>query len=391
MNTIRETRYIDCPDKLRALSGELANAQWLALDTEFLRERTYYPKFCLLQIATADRTACIDPLVLDDLEPLFEILYDTSVVKVFHSARQDLEIFFNLRGSVPSPVFDTQMAAPLLGFPEQVGYATLVSEMLGVSLNKAHTRTDWTRRPLSQDQLRYAADDVIYLSRVYQSMRDQLVELGRLDWLKQEFSALTDPALYKNHPVDAWRKIRAAESLTGPKLSILQALARWREETARSEDRPRNWLLKDDAVVDLARLQPRDSDAMKTIRSLPERTMRRYGKQLCTLIAEARTAPPVTVDRAAKPPRKTPEQEALIDVLNAIVRVYAAQHSLNPSLLGSRKDLEQLVTGYGQSKTQKGWRYTIIGEELQAMLRGRRSLSVIDGKLQIRDCNADDP
>jgi len=383
MNASTRPRYIDTADKLKALSDQLAGSPWLVLDTEFLRERTYYPKFCLLQIATVDLVACIDPQVLENLDPLFEILYDRSITKVFHSGRQDLEIFYNLRGELPSPVFDTQIAAPLLGFSEQIGYATLVSELLGVTLNKAHTRTDWTRRPLSDDQLRYAADDVIYLSQAYQAMHEQLVTLNRLDWLQEEFDALTDPALYQNRPEDAWRRIRAANSLSGGRLSVLQALAQWREETAKQEDRPRNWLLKDDTMIDLARLQPKDPETLQTARGVPERTMRRYQKELSALIAEAARRPPVKAEKGAKPARKTPEREALIDALNAVVRLRAAEHSLNPSLLASKKDLEQLVTGNDRNRMRQGWRYHIVGKELMAMLHGQRTLFVVDGRLHI--------
>lgn len=383
MNASTQPRYIDTPDKLKVLSDQLAGSQWLVLDTEFLRERTYYSKFCLLQIATADLAACIDPQALENLDPLFEILYDRSITKVFHSGRQDLEIFYNLRGELPGPIFDTQIAAPLLGFSEQVGYAALVSELLGVTLNKAHTRTDWTRRPLSDDQLHYAADDVIYLSQLYQTMRKQLITLERLDWLQEEFDALTDPALYQNRPEDAWRRIRAANSLSGGKLSVLRALAQWREDTAKRENLPRNWLMKDDTMIDLARLQPKDPSTLKTTRGVPDRTMRRYQKELCALIAEAARRPPVKNEKSAKPTRKTPEQEALMDALNAVVRLRAAQHSLNPSLLASRKDLEQLVTGNDQNRMRHGWRYHIVGKELLATLRGQRTLTVVDGRLHI--------
>jgi ribonuclease D len=383
MNASPQLQYIDTAGKLQALSDQLVGSQWLVLDTEFLRERTYYPKFCLLQIATDDLVACIDPLALEELDPLFEILYDRSITKVFHSGRQDLEIFYNLRGELPGPIFDTQIAAPLLGFSDQVGYATLVAELLGVSLNKAHTRTDWTRRPLSDDQLRYAADDVIYLSQAYQAMHEQLVSLERLDWLQEEFNALTDPALYRNRPEDAWRRIRAATALSGGRLSVLQALAQWREETAKREDRPRSWLMKEDTMIDLARLQPKDPETLKTTRGVPERTMRRYQKELCTLIADAAQRPPVKNEKNSKPTRKTPEQEALMDALNSVVRLRAAQHSLNPSLLASKKDLEQLVTGNDQNRMRHGWRYHIVGKELLAMLRGQRTLSVVDGRLYI--------
>ncbi len=176
--------YIDTPDLLNELCAKLSNAPWIVMDTEFLRERTYFPKFCLLQIAVPGLVACVDPLALESLEPLFEIIFNPAIPKVFHSGRQDLEIFYHLCGKLPSPVFDTQIAAPLLGLGEQVSYANMVTELLGVNLTKSHSRTDWTRRPLSPEQLRYAADDVIYLEQAYLLMLQRLEKLGRLAWLE---------------------------------------------------------------------------------------------------------------------------------------------------------------------------------------------------------------
>lgn len=175
-------QYINRSEQLPQLCAQIRQEPWIALDTEFLREKTYYPKFCLLQIAAPGWVACVDPLTINDLSPLFEAIYQPDIVKVLHSCRQDLEIFFHLTGQIPGPIFDTQIAAPLLGFQENPGYAMLVSSFLNINLNKAHTRTDWTQRPLSADQIQYAADDVIYLCKIYTLMCEQLEKLGRLNW-----------------------------------------------------------------------------------------------------------------------------------------------------------------------------------------------------------------
>ena len=198
--------YIDTPSGLDAFCTQIKTADWIALDTEFLREKTYYPKLCLLQIATPDTVACIDPIALDDLSPLLEIIFDEDIIKVMHSGRQDMEIFFNIHGRPPSPVFDTQIAALLLGYADQIGYANLVREMLGVELDKLHTRADWSLRPLSADQLQYAADDVVYLADIYQKMIAQLTAMGRLAWLNEDFERLASPDLYGNPPEHAWLK-----------------------------------------------------------------------------------------------------------------------------------------------------------------------------------------
>ena len=200
MNPTTPILYVDSPAALGDLCNRLAGAEWIAVDTEFLREKTYYPQLCLLQVGTPAVTACVDPLALTDLGPLLDLLYDPAIAKVFHACHQDLEIFYNLRGSVPGPVFDTQIAAPLLGHPEQMGYAGLVEALLGVTLEKAHARADWTRRPLPESQLRYAADDVIYLAQLYPVLRAELAKHGRLQWLADDFAALGDPERYASHP-----------------------------------------------------------------------------------------------------------------------------------------------------------------------------------------------
>jgi ribonuclease D len=228
MSSNANVQYIDTPSGLDAFCKQISTAEWIALDTEFLREKTYYPKLCLLQIATPDTVACIDPIALDDLSPVLDVIFDEGITKVMHSGRQDMEIFFNIHGKPPSPIFDTQIAALLLGYADQIGYANLVKEMLGIELDKLHTRADWSLRPLSADQLKYAADDVVYLAEIYRKMTAQLTEMGRLAWLAGDFERLTSPELYGNPPGQAWLKVKGGNRLKGASLSVLQALAEWR-------------------------------------------------------------------------------------------------------------------------------------------------------------------
>jgi ribonuclease D len=385
MNAPSQTTYIDSVPALRQFCAALRGAEWLAMDTEFLREKTYFPKFCLLQIASdTEAVACIDPLALESLDPLAEILFDPSVTKVFHAARQDLEIFFHLWNRLPAPIFDTQIAAPLIGMPEQISYAGLVSELLGVNLGKGHTRTDWSARPLSESQLRYAADDVIYLAAAYRKLRDKLASLGRLAWPDEDFAALLNPALYESAPEQAWQRISGAYQLRDKPLSVLQALAAWREGVTREQDIPRSWLLKDEAMLDLARLLPRSPDDIRRIRGVDERTLKRYGDTLYKLIREAQNRAPQPAEFRFRAPRKTPEQEALLDALSAVVRLRAAENSLNPVMLATRKDLEQLLDEPEQSKLLHGWRKAMAGEDLAAVLRGELQLAVTDGRLRIK-------
>jgi len=242
--------WIETADALQALCTRLATSEWLALDTEFMRERTYYPKLCLVQVATPQVVACVDVLALTSLEPLLTVLDDTRILKVMHSARQDLEMFFNLNGQVPAPLFDTQLAASFAGFPDQAGYATVVQGVLGVNLEKSHTRADWTRRPLSPAVRQYAADDVRYLREIYPRLKHKLETGQRLDWLQAETARLMDPATYRPDPDNVWQRLRGLQRLKSRQLAAVKALAAWRERTAMQSDLPRQWVLKDEVLID---------------------------------------------------------------------------------------------------------------------------------------------
>ena len=377
-------QYIDTPAKLATLCLQITKEPWLALDTEFLREKTYYPKFCLLQIATPDWVACIDPLALPSLDDLFEVLYSPSIVKVFHSCRQDLEIFYQLTGKLPEPVFDTQVAAPLLGFQDNPGYAMLVSSLLNINLNKAHTRADWSKRPLTEAQIQYAADDVIYLCQIYQIITEKLAELGRADWLQQDFAELSNPSFYEVVPDKAWLKIKGKNKLTGKQLSIVQLLAEWREKTAQAEDRPKSWLLRDELLFDMAKLQPETTAEIAEVRGINERVVNRYGKELCQLITQAKNQPPTAINEKHKPLKKTQQQEAILDILTALVRIRAEENLLNPNILATRKDLEELMfADDSECQLLHGWRFAMAGKELVGLLHGELYLGIESGKIAI--------
>jgi ribonuclease D len=369
-------QYINRPEQLPHLCEQILQEPWIALDTEFLREKTYYPKFCLLQIAAPGWVACVDPLAIADLTPLLDAIYNPNITKVLHSCRQDLEIFFQITGKIPGPIFDTQIAAPLLGFQENPGYAMLVSSFLNINLSKAHTRADWTERPLSQDQIQYAADDVIYLCKIYTIMCEQLEKLGRLNWLESDFALLNNPELYQLSPENAWLKIRGKNKLTGRQLSILQALSEWRERTAQTENKPRNWLFPDDMLLELGKLQPVTTSDLAKIRNINERSVNRYGKVICELIDAARQRPPKPLREKDGSGKKTQQHEAILDVLSAIVRIRAEENSLNPVILATRKDLEQLLFAEDDCLLLQGWRYNMAGKELQGLLRGQYTLSL---------------
>jgi ribonuclease D len=377
-------QYINTPEQLAKLCEDIKNAPWLALDTEFLREKTYYSKFCLLQIATPKWVVCVDPIALPELGMLFDAIYNPAIVKVFHSCHQDLEIFYQLTGKVPGPIFDTQVAAPLLGYQDNPGYAMLVSSLLNVNLNKAHTRADWSRRPLSEEEIQYAADDVIYLCQIYQIMLQKLADLGRSDWLKHDFKELENPNTYQVSPEKAWLKIRGKNKLTGKQLSIVQALAQWRENTAQAEDRPKTWILRDELIFDMAKQQPETVTDLANIRGINERTAHRYGKKLCELIAVAKNNDPIPLKEKERSIKKNQQHEAILDILTALVRIRAEENSLNPTILATRKDLEVLLFNEEDDcPLLHGWRYSMAGKELVGLLKGELLFGIQADKLSV--------
>jgi len=374
--TPQDVRYVDTPDALEMLCRDLQPATVLALDTEFIREKTYRARLCLIQIATDDLIACVDPLALNDLDPLLAIIHDPRRLKVLHAAHQDLEIFHDRDGRIPAPVFDTQIAATLLGFPDQVGYGTLVEGLLGVKLEKGHARTDWARRPLEAEQIAYAADDVRYLRQLYPLIRERLESAGRADWLEEDFRALADPARYARPDEEAWRRVSGHGRLRPAQLVVLRALAAWREAKARERDKPRKWILGDEVLLELARRAPADRTALERIRGLTPPLIRQHGDTLLLLIREARAQPREQWPDAPRRERPTPEQEGLADLLMACVRILGQQHGISPATLTTRKEVERLVRGERDLPLLQGWRAKLAGHTLLELLQGRLALQV---------------
>ncbi len=359
--------YIVDQPALTAFCASLHGVSWLALDTEFVREQTYYPQLGLIQIASADQIASIDPLALPSLDPLLERLYDPTIIKLLHAGQQDLEIFFHRCGAVPAPIFDTQLAALVLGQGEQIGYAPLVRQMLGVELDKAHTRADWRHRPLEPEWLRYAADDVRYLPELYRQQRAALEERHWLDALAEDFQRLCHPDRYRVQPWESWRRIREHPRLHGVQRSVLRALAAWREEQASLHDRPRRWILDDATLLDLARRMPKTFEELQLIRSLPLVMAQQHGETLLARIATARAEPaerwPTRVSRAPL----TSDQAVRVDHLLTQIAAQANQHHIPLRSVTNRKEVERWLAGE-DSPLCHGWRAALIGQELQASL-----------------------
>jgi ribonuclease D len=380
---VPEDRYVTKPDELRVVCAEFAKHPWLALDTEFVRERTFFPKLCLVQVAVPGLVACLDPLALDDLEPLLEVLYQPSILKVLHAGVQDLEIFVGLRDAVPLPLFDTQIAAAMLGGVEQIGYGNLVKSLLGIELEKGHARTDWAKRPLEAEQLRYAADDVRYLRDVYLWQRQELETRGRQTWLREDFAALGDSSRYRIEPESAWRRVKGINPLRAADLASLQQLAAWREREAMVCDKPRRWILGDDSLVELARKKPRELAHLERFRGIGETQIRRYGKAILAAIARGIATPREAWPSLPRRTHLTPAQEAVADVASAVLKVSAARHQVSPANLATRGDLERLVAGERALPLVHGWRAEIAGKAVLALLEGEMQLGVLDGKLQL--------
>ena len=332
-------RLIQTQTDLDTFCRELAHSEWLTLDTEFLREKTYYAQLCLLQVSNGEVLACVDPLAIDDLTPLLNIIYDESITKVLHSAFQDLEILFNLRQAVPTPVFDTQIAAAMLGQGYQISYAALVKELLDVELDKSHSRTDWSRRPLSDAQLEYAANDVLYLNDIYLKLRDSLTACGRLDWLEEDDSLLADAAQYVIDFDNAWLRVKGKERLSRQQLAVLKALANWREQRAIKIDRPRRWVIKDNVLVALAQLQ---DDSLPDDLELSDKFVQQYEGELVSLIQQAANLPQSEWPEPNLRPRPDKTEKRIIKALSQFVEKTAATMNIESAILTTRKELVAL-------------------------------------------------
>lgn len=362
--------YIDTAAALTDFSAELQGSEWLAVDTEFMRERTYYPQLCLVQIANEELAACIDPLAIEDLTPLLDRLYQGETAKLFHAAGQDLEIFHYLRGDLPQPLFDTQLGAGLIGHGQQVSYAAAVEKSLGVQLEKSQSRTDWTQRPLSEAQVEYALDDVRHLGPLYMEQREQLVRLGRDGWLEEDFERMCRPETYAPDPENAWKRLRSIGELQEADLPIAQALANWREQRAMRIDRPRRWVLADEVVLRLAAAAPATRRELENIEGMPPKIIERQGEALLEAIETARELPrELWPEPLRLMPLDSPQKKAVKRLMNE-TRETAEREGMDPGLLATRKDVTALVLGARDLAVLRGWREDLLGRRLLALLEG---------------------
>jgi ribonuclease D len=376
--------YIDTQQGLEDFLARCSGATTLAIDTEFLREKTYYPQLCLLQIATDKRVGVIDPLAPLDLKALIPLLTDERVTKIFHAGDQDRVILYQELGVVTRPVFDTQRAALLLGLPEQMSLITLVKHFRGVSLKKGESFSDWLQRPLVPAQLDYAADDVRHLPSIYRKMVAELEARGRLSWLDDDFKAMEDEDLYRVEPKEVWRKLKGISALRGNQLSVVREVAAWREQLAQRRNLPRKWILTDELLVEVARKQPESLEDLFQIRGLKEKLGGKWSQELLLVVAAASRRPQVEWPQREQAVSRRPSATAQLDLMNALLHHRAKELHIASSFLASRDDLAHLATGSHKGlMLLKGWRRELIGEELLRLLAGEVSLALSGEELKV--------
>jgi ribonuclease D len=376
-----QTTYIDSDEGLAQFCSEIHDAPFVAVDTEFMREKTYYPKLCLIQVEGKGKIACIDPFRVRDFTPMLNIFRDQSVTKVLHSVSQDMEVFLHSFDCLPSPVYDTQIAASLTGLGEQVSYANLVNEMLGVQLDKSHTRTDWTRRPLDDAQIRYAADDVRYLAELYPKQRQRLEEQGRLDWLQGDFDAIVEESRYRPDPENVWRKVKGHARLRGVDLAVLSQLAKYREEKAMHHDRPRRFIMGDDLLLDLVKSKPKNLKDIERRRGFNPTVIDKHGAALLECIQAGLSMPKEQWPETGKGKPLTANQEVMADILMGLLKQQAKKNEVSVASMASRKEVERLARGKRDIALMSGWRYELGGKVLIQFLEGKISLGVADRQL----------
>ncbi len=366
--------------ELAAFCDKLKGQPFVAVDTEFMRETTYWPKLCLIQAAAPNAEAVIDPLAEGmDLEPFLEIMRDESIDKVFHAARQDVEIFNNLK-AMPKPLFDTQVAGMAAGYGEQIAYDALVRQMLKIELDKSSRFTDWARRPLTEAQLTYALADVTHLAKLYPMLKARLEKEGRLAWVMDEMGNLCDPANYDVDPENAWRRLKPRKH-TAKYLAVYRAVAAWRERTAQLRDQPRGRILKDEAIDELATQAPTDAAALDRLRSVPKGfSGSRFGPDLLAAVREALKDPEAyapVIERNRQAP--SPAAGAVVELLKVLLKARAEDAGVASKLIATVSDLEQIAND-DDAKTPAltGWRREAFGEDALKLKRGELAL-VLDG------------
>ncbi|MDA0782143.1 MAG: ribonuclease D [Rickettsiales bacterium] len=370
-------------NELKELCKELSNNEYITVDTEFLRERTYYPKLCLVQVASDDIDFAIDPLSENmDLSPLFEIFCNKSILKVFHSARQDIEIILNLSGKIPEPLFDTQVAAMVCGFGASVSYATLVSELAKANTDKSSRFTDWSRRPLTDKQLQYALSDVTHLRTIYQKLKIQLESSGRAKWLEEEMETLTNPNTYSTSPEYAWKKLKP-RGTSRRFLGVLKELAAWREIKAMELDKPRGHIVKDQSLLEIAAVCPKDTVQLTKIRSVGN-LKKSHEMEIIEAIERGNNIPEADLPKLSKLKSSQKADGSTIELLKVLLKAQCEKFHVAEKIVATTDDLKEIATDNElPALLSKGWRYEVFGKYALSLKNGESYLNIKDGKINV--------
>lgn len=370
---------------LEAACQKLAKSEFVTVDTEFIRETTFWPELCLIQIANPSMEVLIDPLAKGlELKPFFELMADPNVVKVFHAARQDLEIIYNLGNLIPHPLFDTQVAAMVCGYGDSVSYDQLVARITGAHIDKTSRFTDWRHRPLSDKQLDYAIADVTYLRDVYLALKERLERDGRTSWLKEEMDILEAPETYDLHPDDAWQRLKMRVKKP-QQLAVLQSVAAWREREARNRNVPRGRVLKDDAIYEIAQQQPKDVEALGKLRSIPKGWERSSaGAQLLDAVNQALALPKAELPAMPRQQQSPEGSGAAVELLKVLLKLTAEKHGVAPKVIANSDDLEKIATDgeKADAAAMHGWRKELFGDVALKLINGEIGLRFTGKKVE---------
>jgi ribonuclease D len=373
---------ITTPAMLADACGRMARAPFVTVDTEFLRESTYYPQLCVAQMASTDEAVVIDALAQGmDLAPFFALMADETVIKVFHAARQDIEICWHEAGLIPRPIVDTQVAAMVLGYGDSISYDQLVQRITGDSLDKSYRFTDWTRRPLSDAQLAYAISDVTHLRDVYVKLSADLDARGRIDWMREEMKVLTSPDTYRFEPEHAWERMKTR--VRKPKeLAVLMEVAAWREQEAQDRNVPRGRVLKDDAIGDIAVQAPTTIERLGSLRSLPRGFERsKWGEAIVAAVRRGLARDVKTLPRLERP-KPIVNGQAIVELLKVLLRMTAERHGVAAKVIATVDDLERIAgDDAADVPALHGWRRELFGEKALALKQGRLALAIEQGRV----------
>lgn len=376
---------IETTAELQKACDIFAKSSFVTVDTEFLRESTFWPQLCLIQIASPDHEALIDPLAKGlDLKPFFDLMANAAVVKVFHAARQDLEIVHHLGGIIPHPLFDTQVAAMVCGFGDSVSYDQLVQKITGKHIDKSSRFTDWSHRPLSQKQLDYALADVTHLRDIYLSLKAELEREGRAHWLEDEMAVLETPETYDLHPDDAWTrmKMRVRKPV---ELAVLMKVTAWREREARNRDVPRGRILKDDAIYEIAQQQPRDAEALGKLRTIPRGWERSSsGAAIIAAVNEALAVPKEELPKVPKPYQPNEGAQSAVELLKVLLKLTAEREGVAAKIIANVDDLEKIASEAENADVaaMHGWRRELFGDRALKLINGQLAIKFVNRRIE---------